>query len=358
MQEITITEANEGQRLNKFLGKYFDNAPQSFIYKMLRKKNIKWNNGKATGNEILKAGDSIKIFMTDETISNFRKDGCVPTFANVIKDCDKGYGEMSDFKNHIPFNIIYEDRDILILNKPTDVLSQKAKITDYSLNEQIVDYYCKRDDVDKLFTPSVCNRLDRNTSGIIIAGMSLKGSRCISAMLKERVIDKYYLTVVSGKITNPNRIKGYLAKQTSHNRVKIYDTEEEAKKDGGNKISYIETGYEPIAHGKYKDKDFTLLKVKLITGKSHQIRAHLFSIGYPIIGDGKYGDNHLNQIMKKDFKLRHQLLHAYCLKFPDHVMDLEKNLCGSFVKAEPPKEFLNILQGIFHIDSESLNGLC
>lgn len=327
MQEIIISEENEGQRLNKFLGRYLDAAPQSFIYKMLRKKNIKWNQKKANGDEILKTGDCIQIYMTDETIMKFRmKERETKTEASCNLD------------------ILYEDLDVLIVNKPVNLLSQKASSTDYTLNEMIVDYYKNKPGKDLLFVPSVCNRLDRNTSGIILAGMSLKGARLLSVMLKERTLDKYYLTIVSGHVAKKERIKGYLMKSSSHNRVTIYPSLEQVSPEG--KASYIETLYEPLQYGCYKNKDFTLLKVKLITGKTHQIRAHLSSKGYPIIGDGKYGDKHINNLLKKDLKLKHQLLHAYCVTFPN-TGKLNKAIDGQEITAKPPKLFYEIAKAIF-----------
>lgn len=346
MQEIIITKEYEGQRLNKFLGKYLDNAPQSFIYKMLRKKNIKINNGKASGNEILSQGDRIKIFMTDETIGKFRKDGYIPKIEQDEKEINASTHTSG---NDIVLDILYEDEDILVLNKPTDVLSQKSQPDDYTLNEQIVDYYHEKERKDPLFTPSVCNRLDRNTSGVILAGMSFNGSRCLSAMLKDRTLDKYYLTVVSGKVPEKKIVKGYLTKLSTHNRVTVFSSKEDAVKHGADKISYIETQYEPLVYGTWKEKDYTLLKVKLITGKTHQIRAHLHAIGFPIIGDGKYGDKFINKIMKKDFLLTYQLLHAYCITFPKDVLGLSHQLKGVMIKAEPPEQFANILSGVFHI---------
>ncbi len=355
MQEITITEANEGQRLNKFLGKYMDAAPQSFIYKMLRKKNIKWNNGKATGNEILKTGDSIKIFLADETIAGFRKDGMLPVMTGDRTLQDSPGDFLTPHDEGKPLSILYEDRDILVVNKPTNVLSQKAQPSDYTLNEQIVDYYkATRGKEENFFTPSVCNRLDRNTSGILLAGMSLRGSRALSTMLKDRTINKFYLTVVSGRVLDTKMVSGYLAKQSTHNKVTVYKTREDGNKNGADKLAYIKTLYEPLAYGDMKGKDFTLLRVKLITGKTHQIRAHLHSIGYPIIGDGKYGDKNINTMLKKEMHLNHQLLHAYCISFPRDVQGLSANLSEKVIIGDPPKEFMDILFKLFHMDEEKL----
>lgn len=346
MQEITINEANAGQRLNKFLGKYLDDAPQSFVYKMLRKKNIKVNKGKATGNEVLQAGDTVQVFMTDETIANFRKDKKVPVFRMDEKESVSISGQVdrtkkeTDALKDVP--ILFEDKDIIILNKPAGMLSQKAEPSDYSLNERIVDYYRSKEYADELFTPSVCNRLDRNTSGIILAGMSLKGSQMLSGILKDRTLDKYYLTIVSGKVEHASTIKGFLTKKASHNQVVVYETLEQARSNGVDKPAFIETRYEPLDYGRFQNIDFTLLKVKLVTGKTHQIRAHLRSVGHPIIGDGKYGLKSVNAVTKKEFGLKHQLLHAYEITFPEEL-EVAGNLEGKQILADLPDEFIHIL---------------
>ena len=337
MQEIKIESSSQGQRLNKFLGRYLDNAPQSFLYKMLRKKNIKYNNGKADGSEILKAGDRIQIYMSDETICNFRKDGMIPQ----VSTSDHKF-EKSDPLKQIP--ILYEDEDVLILNKPSGILSQKAVASDYSLNEQIVEYYKWKGGSLSLFTPSVCNRLDRNTSGIILAGVSLKGTQMLSRVLKERTIDKYYLTIVCGTVSQATTIKGFLCKKKNHNQVVIFRTKEEALANGYQEAAFIETQYKPLAHGKSGKEEFTLLKVKLVTGKTHQIRAHLKSVGHPIIGDGKYGLKSVNAYIKSAFGIKHQLLHAFYIHFPE---DIDSVLAGKSFTAMPGKMFLQAIYAMF-----------
>ncbi len=363
MQKLVIDDNGSGQRLNKYLGRYLDTAPQSFIYKMLRKKNIKYNGGKADGSEILSVGDIIEVYLADDTIMKFRKAGTLSTGNNNDSSSDNSKSfEGTSVKAELnrthkdvdPLNdieIIYEDKDILILNKPVGILSQKAKADDYSLNERIVDHYHKRDEIDTMFTPSVCNRLDRNTSGIILAGMSYQGTRILSKMLKDRIVKKYYLTIVKGNIENESTIKGFLTKKETHNQVVIYSSKEEAKKNGIDNPAYIETGYIPLKHGHINDGkreyDVTLLKVELITGKTHQIRAHLKSIGHPILGDGKYGHKDINAYMRKEYGLKHQLLHAYELHFPIDVEGLSNNLSGRGFVAALPEEFADIHKIIF-----------
>lgn len=352
MQEIHIDQTTAGQRLNKFLGKYLDLAPQSFIYKMLRKKNIKYNGKKAEGDELLAAGDLVQVYMTDETISHFRKDGAVPVLHPVKKpgqrdelfpeneesETKSGY---SDFLKGI--EILYEDADILILNKPAGMLSQKAGPEDFTLNERIVGYYRAKPSADPLFIPSVCNRLDRNTSGILLAGLSLKGSQMLSALLKDRSLQKYYLTIVYGRVEQSATIEGYLVKKASHNQVMISRNLETATQAGTARPSRIKTAYVPLSYGRLRDMEFTLLRVELITGKTHQIRAHLASVGYPIIGDGKYGRKSVNAVMKQQFGLRCQLLHAWELVFPKSDRMPE----GMRIQADLPEEFERIRERIF-----------
>ena len=362
MKKLVVDKNSAGQRLNKYLGRYLDLAHQSFIYKMLRKKNIKYNGCKADGSEIVSEGDIIEIYLADDTIAKFRKNlttDNVNNNKNLIADnIDINNTEVlindSTYNNKSPLNnieIIYENDDILILNKPVGILSQKAKPEDYSLNEMIVDYYNQRDNKDSLFTPSVCNRLDRNTSGIILAGMSYQGTRILSKMLKDRTLSKYYLTVVKGNIDKAATIKGFLTKKETHNQVVIYDTKEEAINAGVESPAYIETRYEPVKHGSIDDGrrsyDVTLLKVELITGKTHQIRAHLKSIGHPILGDGKYGHKDINAYMRKEFGLKHQLLHAYEIHFPDEVDRLSEKLSGRVFNAELNDVFESICDGLF-----------
>ncbi|MGN0435426.1 MAG: RluA family pseudouridine synthase, partial [Wujia sp.] len=320
MRELCVSSKEEGQRINKFLLKYLNEATSSFIYKMIRKKNIVLNDKKCTGNEILKAGDSIKLYLSEETIDKFR----------VSKDSVKKKTEQ------IPkyeLNILYEDSDIMVVHKPAGMLSQKAESGDVSINEYIVDYYNKTKDKadDNLFKPSVCNRLDRNTSGIILAGKSLRGSQYLSQRLRDRTIDKYYYTIVKGCINDNITYKGYIAKDTNTNKSEVIAEEqyETLALESRKQYQRIETIIYPMdCNGTY-----SLLKLKLVTGKSHQLRANLKELGYPIIGDGKYGDSITNRYFRDKYKLRHHLLHAGELKLSedltiiDELPDLFKNIC-------------------------------
>lgn len=335
MREISITSVDEGQRLDKYLAKFMPEAPKSFFYKMMRKKNIVLNGKKAAGMEKLAAGDVVKLFLADDTIDKFRG----------IAGAEKQYISKADTtskKQRVKLDIIFEDEDILVVNKPVDMLSQKADKNDISLVEHITWYLeSQKDNEDKAFQGfklGICNRLDRNTSGLIVAGKSIKGLQSMNELFRERKLKKYYLCIVKGKITKFKRIDGYLTKNENHNTVTISDKMSE----GAHRII---TEYEPLGQGMFNDGYYTLLKVHLVTGKSHQIRAHLKSIGHPIIGDSKYGYKDVYKIFRKEFGLRHQLLHAWRLKLGNDEKVPEKYRDKVF-EAALPDEFLNILKGI------------
>ncbi|MFI3207731.1 MAG: RluA family pseudouridine synthase [Eubacteriales bacterium] len=309
MREIIISANEAGQRLDKFLAKYLNEAPKSFFYKMMRKKNIVLNGKKAVGDEKLKIGDSVKLFLAEETIEKF-------SVVNVQK-------------TRVSLDILYEDEHVIFINKPAGMLSQKAVKTDESVVEHVISYLINSKQLSEsqlqTFKPSVCNRLDRNTSGLITAGKSLVGLQELSKAFKERTMGKYYLAVVKGNVNKSQHLKGYLWKDEKTNRVEITSDEREGS-------SYIETEYKPIwAHA-----EISLLEVHLITGKTHQIRGHLAYIGHPIIGDSKYGDGALNQKYRQAYGVKHQLLHAYRLVFPNEMSGLDK-LAGNTYIAPLPK---------------------
>lgn len=381
MKEYKIGNNEEGQRFDKLLAKILNQATKGFIYKMLRKKNITLNNKKATGNEILKLNDVVKIFLSDETFDKFSKSVVISDYnyedVNVLKDNrgkrdNKGntkerINNRNSLNKNIKLNIIAETKDYMIINKPVGMLSQKAKDSDVSLVEYIIAYMLEKGEIDdkqlQTFKPSVCNRLDRNTSGLIIAGKSLIGLQKMTEYIKNRDIDKYYLALVKGKITKGNKIDGYLVKDSNSNTVKVinntlkmFDIDKNGKKvdsinDTRNskkkssikdtKLDYIKTEYEPVS---YNDK-YTLLKVKLITGKTHQIRAHLSSIKHPIIGDYKYGDKSVNDMFKKKYNLESQLLHSYEVVFNNNDDDV-LNVKGKIYSAELNCIFKNIVDDL------------
>lgn len=317
--ERFIVDKNEAkQRLDKLLMKRLNLAPKSFIYKMLRKKNITLNGKKADGREILQINDEIKLFLSDETIDKFTKQ-----IQTTIVEQE--------------FQVVYEDEQILIVNKPVGLLSQKASGNDISLVDQIISYLLKTNQITKkqlqTFKPAICNRLDRNTSGLVVAGKTLRSLQVISDLFKKQKINKYYLCIVVGNISRKEKISGFLKKDEKTNHVFISKNQTENS-------TLIKTEYEPIR----SNKDYTLLKIKLITGKSHQIRAHLASIGHPILGDYKYGNKKINELLKNKYKLSSQLLHSYELEFPEEKNEFQY-LSGKKFQAKIPDLFQKIEKG-------------
>ncbi len=318
MLEKVILEREAGQRLDKFLHKFLPEAGDSFIYKMLRKKNITLNGKKAAGNEKLALGDAVCLFLSDETLEKFKgKSQVLPSYYDA-------------YQNWEPIPVLYENKHILLVNKPAGILSQKACPGDLSLNEWLGGYLLEQGQIttDELLTfrPSVCNRLDRNTSGIVICAKTLAGSQEMSRLLKERKIHKYYRLYVKGQILSAGELSGGLSKNREQNKVKV----ESIGKS-------IVTRYQPLQIGFER----TLLEVELITGKTHQIRAHLASIGHPLIGDYKYGDKDINDLYKKSYQVQSQLLHAYRLEFPAMSV-IFKEMSGLRVIADLPAVFRRI----------------
>ena len=321
-----MIEKNEaGQRLDKFLAKYMNEASKSFFYKMMRKKNITLNGKKCEGNEKLAEGDVVKLFLAEDTIEKFSS-----VQVQEVKKVD--------------LDILYEDDEIILVNKPAGMLSQKAKETDESLVEYLIDYLLGSGKLTesglRAFRPSVCNRLDRNTSGIVAAGKSLAGLQMLSGVFKDRSIHKYYQCLVSGEIRDVKTVDGWLLKDEKKNQVRIL-TDVEAKRFGGRggdeEPKRIRTKYEPIA----TDGRFTLLKVTLLTGRSHQIRAHLASLGHPIVGDFKYGG--VSKVNPSGRTVKYQLLHSYRLEFPK-LAEPFVYLSGRVFEAPLPGYFGSVLK--------------
>ena len=317
MKTFTIGSNEANQRLDKYLKKLLPNASVSFLYKMLRKKNITLDKKKATGKEMLQKGAQVDVFFSDETLHKF------------MQDTTKMQEEFQMLQR-LPMkglSIVYEDADILIADKPYNMLSQKAKEQDLSANEYLLGYLIRNKALSLetfgTFRPSVCNRLDRNTTGLLLMGKTLAGAQNLSEGLRERTIHKYYRAIVSGTVTKPLHLSGWLLKEEHTNQVKIL----EKKQEGAVRI---ETSYEVIQSG----KNCSLLEICLITGKTHQIRAHLASAGHPIIGDRKYGDPAANHDFYDSFHVDHQLLHAYRLEFLD----------GRIFTAPMPANFEKIMQ--------------
>ncbi len=352
-----ISGREAGQRMDKYLLRMLSAASPNFVYKMLRKKNIVLNGAKASGSEILKAGDAVRLYLSEETFTKF-----APAFSAELKGkLDSGERErpvggaiprsgIADETEKIPQNglvnetekipcsglvdktdgsgaakarsgtqkslpgqgasldIVYEDEDILILNKPAGLLSQKARPGDDSANDRFLAYLLESGQITseelRTFHPSVCHRLDRNTSGLLIAGKTMRGLQETAELLRGRELKKYYHALVAGAVEEEAHLRGFLCKNEADNRVHL------VAEGAGDPI---ETSYRPLT----RFGDATLLEVHLITGKTHQIRAHLSGIGHPILGDTKYGDPDRNRALRRATGITGQLLVCCRMEFPD-----------------------------------------
>ncbi len=334
MRHLIIGENEAGQRLDRYLEKYMDKAPKSFFYKMLRKKNITLNGKKAQGNERLAYGDEIRLFLADDTIDGF----------SSRSSCDT---DKVRFSPALRPEIIYENKHVLLLNKPAGLLSQKARAEDVSLVEYLTEYLLDSGQIDRQelrsFRPGICSRLDRNTSGLVAAGKTLQGLQELNALFRERTLHKFYRSIAVGTVTGLTRAEGWLIKDERTNQVRIL------REKKGDALP-ICTEYRPLMTFTLAGRPYTYLEINLITGRSHQIRAHLASLGHPLIGDTKYGERQNNDMFRKNFGLEWQLLHAYRLEFPELDGALS-DVSGKKFTAPLPQIFERILQ-----KADSLSG--
>ena len=321
MREVTIGPNEGGQRFDKYLKKYLKEAGSGFLYKMLRKKNITLNGHKADGSEKLNAGDRVCFFLSEETIDKFR--GTVSPVSTVPK------AEL------LSIPVLYEDSQVLLADKPAGLLTQKAQAQDYSLNEWLTDYLLAggklKEEELSTFRPSVCNRLDRNTSGLVICGKTLAGSQKMSELIRDRNLHKFYRLFVAGKPPAEGLAESWLLREENSNQVRIYE-----KKPADSRAVPVRTGWRLLE----AYEDCSCLEVELFTGKTHQIRAQMAALGFPLIGDVRYGNEAVNRYFRKA-GVRSQLLHACRLEFPP-LDGLFSGLSERSVVAPEPESFLRM----------------
>ena len=289
MRIITVKKNDAGQRLDKFLTKAVKGLPASMMYKLIRTKKIKVNRKRTEQSYILSEGDEIQLFIKEEFFDSPEKD-------------------LGALRKVVPkLNIVYEDENIILLNKRPGVLvHEDSDAGDNTLIMHVKAYLCQNGEYDpgseQSFSPALCNRIDRNTGGIVIAAKNSESLRTMNEKIRNNELTKTYLCLVHG-VPNAKtaELHGYLRKDSKNNTVNVRDTYFPGSKE-------IITRYKVL---KSYGADKSLLEVELVTGRTHQIRAHMAHIGHPLVGDGKYGINRDDR--SEGYK--YQALYAYKLYF-------------------------------------------
>lgn len=288
MKEILISKTDQGQRADKFVRKYLSNAPLSFIYKLFRIKDVKINGKRINRDYILKENDVLRIYVSDDQLLEFNK-------TRVI------------VKTKLPLSIIYEDDNILIVNKPSGLLvhgdEKEKRIT---LTNMVCTYLMEKENynLNSQFIPSPCHRLDRNTSGLVVFAKNIESLHLLEELFKEKKqLKKEYICLVEGKLYGNNKIDAPLYKNEKTKTVSVRSEE-----NGGKKAITLYEVMENFA-------DCSLIRARIITGRTHQIRVHFSYIGHPILGDSKYGNFTLNKRFKELYHYENQFLHAEKLTF-------------------------------------------
>lgn len=315
---LTIPPKNANRRLDKFLFAYLNNAPHSFIYKMLRKKRIKLNGARAEGSELLKAGDELRFFLSEETLESCRK-------ARIFAPAATLGG------------IIFEDGNLLVVDKPAGLPTHNGKIQLLANCDQLlarVLYYLQKtgaysgENAD--FTPALCNRLDTNTSGLVVCGKNLHALQAVNALFATPgAVRKEYLAIAhgaAGKIGEKKILRNFFAKDPKTKKLRIFN-------DGDGNEIITEFTVLDVA------ENHSLLSVSPLTGRFHQIRAHLAHIGHPLVGDKKYGG-------KPSPPAPAQLLHCRRLEIPETPL----YPAGIAFEAPPPQNFAACVRELFGKD--------
>ena len=287
MKEFQIKKNDAGQRLDKFIQKTIKGIPVSLMYKSIRTKKIKVNRKRAEEKQILNLGDTVQMFLAEELFSDKVSDNELLTITPKL-------------------DIVYEDENIILMNKRPGVLvHEDDEGRDNTLLMHLQSYLYRKGEYDpraeQSFAPALCNRIDRNTGGIVIAAKNAAALRDMNYRIKSGQVSKFYLCAVHG--TMPKKadvLKGYLKKNEKTNTVDVSDTPKPGYRE-------IITGYRVQS----SKNGASLLEVELFTGRTHQIRAHLSHIGHPLLGDGKYGVNRDDK--KKGY--HYQALYSYKLRF-------------------------------------------
>ena len=287
MQKFVMGGSDANQTLEKYVRKVLKEAPLSFVYKLFRKKDIKVNGHWEKEKYLLQEGEEVTIYITDEQLEDFKK-----------KTVNTNVSNISSW-------IIYEDNNILVINKPRGVIVQKDEKESVALDDMVISYLVNKGEYDPSkdlgYTPAPCHRLDRNTAGLILFGKNIATLRYLATVMQDKnVIEKRYLALVVGHLERDGEISLPLEKNSKNGRVFTSESGKPAL-----------TRYKALRHiGNY-----TLVEVQLLTGRTHQIRAHFSLIGYPVVGDSKYGNYEVNHEIENNYKFKNQFLVAYQMKF-------------------------------------------
>ena len=352
MKQILINHQQEGRRLDQVLSRYLTLAPAGFLHKMLRKKNITLNDKKATGAERVAVGDLVQLYLSEDTIHKFS----VPPKQVLQEIEDKILEYQRAYRNLVgddgeSVQIVYENDALLILNKPIGVLSQKASDADSSLNEWALGYLLQSEAVTKnsliRFKPSVANRLDRNTTGLVVVVKTLEAAREFAALQKSGRLIKTYHAIVCGLIEEPGSIQNTSEKEVKRVRGRQV-VKTQVRKRADDDHNQVTLAYKPIAVN--VAENLSLIAVRLYEGKIHQIRAQMSAIHHPLLGDYNYGDRVRNDEFKARFGIQSQLLHARSLLFPDmkeSFVNLSQ-MSSLSLMATYPGQFADIAGEIFN----------
>lgn len=316
MIKITAGSNDAQRRLDRFLRQYFDKAPLSLIYRMIR-KDVKVNGKRQSRETLLTEGDEICVYISEEQ-------------AAALKSARKVWHVRRQFK------VLYEDEQVLFVSKPFGLLTHGDRMEKKNtLVNQVEGYLMEKGDYvpsqENHFRPAAVNRLDRNTTGIVVFGKTQEALRTYTALMRDKeAVDKEYLAVVSGHLAETLVLRDRMVRDETDNRSHLAgkDRTQQGEQDG----KWMETIVTPVACS----SRFTLVRVRILTGRTHQIRLHLAEAGYPILGDPKYGDRRLNEQLKKQYGIRGQLLHCTSMAFH------QGPLTGQTIECPPPDAFTKI----------------
>ena len=318
MKKFIVNEKESGQTLEKYVKKVLNEAPLSFIYKLFRKKDIKVNGHWQKEKYVVSEGEEISIFVTDEQLEEFKnKNSYTPS-------------------DYIEPWILYEDDNVLFINKPRGVLVQKDdNYNEKPLDQMVIEYLMFKGEYDPqndlAFKPGPAHRIDRNTSGIVIFGKNHDALAYLFELFqKHELIGKHYICLVCGDVEREGIVEVPLRKNFDTKKVVVAPISSGAKP--------AKTVYHPIE----RFGDFTLLDITLITGRTHQIRVHMSYIRHHVVGDGKYGDFKINNMIEKEYGFTNQFLHASEVHFGELKKPLD-NLSKRCFKAPMPDEYNDLL---------------